>query len=235
MATKTEWSAKDDKRLRLLYEAWEGDVIPVNAIAEALKRTPSAVRYRASKLGLTEPHRPRAARGRTPTVVMRTCAHCQTEFPLKSPSSTQQSCSRSCAALQRSQATSGRFSGRSRVGRADDLGDQWYRSSWERNIARDLNHLQAKGEIRFWEYEIRRFFFPVKRGNKSYLPDFRVWYPDGSYEWWEVKGFLDNDSKIKLRRFALHHTEESLKLRMIDRPVYMEIKKEFEHILEGWE
>lgn len=224
----TEWSAKDDHRLRLFYEAWEGEVIPVNSIAEALKRTPSAIRIRATKLGLTEPNRPRAARGRKPAKVMRTCAKCGNEFELRAPSSTQQSCSQSCAAKLRAPG----FKSRSRMGQFEG---QMMRSGWERNIARYLNHLVNQRVVDHWEYEPERFYFPVKRGNKSYLPDFKVWYPDGSYEWWEVKGYMDNDSKIKLRRFALHHTEESLKLKLIDRPAYMKIKAEFEGELEGWE
>lgn len=224
----TEWSVKDDHRLRLFYEAWEGDVIPVEQIAAALKRTPAAVKFRANKLGLSEPHRPRAARGRKPAKVTRTCPKCGDEFELRSPSSAQQTCGRSCAAKLRAPG----FKSRSRMGKYNG---QMYRSGWERNVARYLDHLVATGEVERVEYEPERFFFPVKRGNKSYLPDFKVWYPDGSYEWWEVKGYMDNDSKIKLRRFALHHTEESLKLKLIDRPAYMKIKTEFENVLEGWE
>lgn len=224
----TEWSVKDDHRLRLFYEAWEGYVIPVEQIAAALKRTPAAVKFRANKLGLSEPNRPRAARGRKAAKVMRTCVKCGDEFELRAPSSPQQTCGRSCAAKLRAPG----FKSRSRMGKYNG---QMYRSGWERNVARYLDHLVTTGEVERVEYEPERFFFPVKRGNKSYLPDFKVWYPDGSYEWWEVKGYMDNDSKIKLRRFALHHTEESLKLKLIDRSAYMKIKAEFENVLEGWE
>lgn len=232
----TEWSAKEDKRLRLFYEAWAGEVIPVEAIASALKRTPSSIRYRASKLGLTEPNRPRAARGRKPAEAKRTCAHCGSEFLLRSPSSTQQTCGRSCAAKRRGQSTRGRFTGgRSKVGKRADLEGQFFRSAWEANTARYLNRLIELGKVVRWEYEPEPFFFPVKRGNKGYLPDFRVWFPNGTYEWWEVKGYMDDASRIKLKRFALHHTEESLKLRLIDRTAYMAIKAEFENVLEGWE
>ncbi len=225
---KTEWSAKDDNRLRLFYEAWEGEVIPINSIAEALKRTPSAVRIRANKLGLTEPNRPRAARGREPANATRTCAKCGDEFKLRSPSSPQQTCGRSCAAKLRAPG----FKSRSRMGKYNG---QMYRSGWERNVARYLDHLVDEGTVAYWGYEVERFQFPVKRGNRSYLPDFKVFYPDGTYEWWEVKGYMDNDSKIKLKRFALHHTEESLKLKLIDRPAYHKIRDEFGAILEGWE
>lgn len=224
----TEWSAKEDNRLRLFYEAWDDDVIPVEQIAAALKRTPAAVRVRATKLGLTQPSRPRAARGRKPAKVTRTCPKCGNEFELRTPSSPQQTCGRSCAAKLRAPG----FKSRSRMGSLDG---QMYRSGWERNVARYLKHLISEGVVDRFEYEPQRFQFPVKRGNKSYLPDFKVWYPDGSYEWWEVKGYMDSDSRIKLKRFALHWTEESMKLKLIDRPAYMKIKAEYEHKLEGWE
>lgn len=224
----TEWSAKEDNRLRLFYEAWEGDVIPVEQIAAALKRTPAAVKFRANKLGLTQPNRPRAGRGRKPARVTRTCPKCGDEFELRTPSSPQQTCGRSCAAKLRAPG----FKSRSRMGKYNG---QMYRSGWERNIARYLDHQVDQGVVDRWEYECERFPFPVKRGNKSYLPDFKVWYPDGSYEWWEVKGYLDDASRIKLKRFALHHPEESMKLKLIDRPAYMKIKADFQDKLEGWE
>lgn len=91
------------------------------------------------------------------------------------------------------------------------------------------------GEIVSWEYEPQVFTFPVKRGNRHYTPDFRVWYPNGDYEWLEVKGYMDDASRIKLRRFALHHPVEAALLKLIDRPVYMALKAAYGDVLEGWE
>lgn len=121
------------------------------------------------------------------------------------------------------------------MGKRADLGGQFFRSAWESNYARYLNHLKTIGAIYDWEYEPLAFFFPVKRGNKGYLPDFRVWITPTEYEWHEVKGYMDNASRIKLRRFALHHTEESARLRLIDRVAYRAIEKEFSSQLAGWE
>jgi len=121
------------------------------------------------------------------------------------------------------------------VGRRADLNGQFFRSAWEANWARYLNHLVAQGEILRWEYEPERFEFPVKRGNKAYLPDFRVWLSESDYEWHEVKGYMDDASRIKLRRFALHHPAESARLKVIDRSVYQEKAKEFADQLPGWE
>lgn len=167
--------------------------------------------------------------------VKRTCAHCGTDFDA-SPNSEQVCCSRSCAAKRRAVSTRGRFTGgRSKVGKRADLGGIFMRSAWEANYARVLNLRIKEGEIVRWEYEPRIFPFPVKRGNRAYTPDFKVWYPDGHYEWHEVKGYMDDASKIKLRRFALHWPDESAVLKLIDRPIYMALKKEYENTLEGWE
>jgi hypothetical protein len=233
----TKWSAEEERKLRRFYAAFEGEVIPVDDIAALVGHSPGAVRYRAHKLGLTEPNRPRAQRGRVKQEIeQRVCVNCQKSFKPTRASSTQKTCSRSCAAKQRNMGSRGRFSGgRSRVGKRADLGDIFFRSAWEANYARYLNYLIATDWIVRWEFEPQIFRFPVKRGNRGYLPDFRVWFPDGSYEWHEVKGYMDSDSKIKLRRFALHFPEESLKLVLIDRAAYNSLVAVYASQLEGWE
>ncbi len=232
MATK--WGARDDKRLRLFYEAWSGEVVPVEQIAAALKFSPAAVRARAKKLDLVTQSVPKDQK--SASKAKRSCAHCGTEFVLRTPSSVQQTCSRSCAAKKRTQSTRGRFTGgRSRVGKRETLGGLFVRSSWEHNFCLILMDRVKRGEIASWEYEPQKFSFPVKRGNKAYVPDFKVWYPDGSYRWVEIKGYMDSDSRIKLTRFALHFPEESMKLDLIEKPAYMALKAEFEHKLVGWE
>lgn len=234
MATK--WTAEDDRNLRKLYAAFSGEVIDVDFVARALDRTPGAVRYRASKLGLAEINRPRAARGRKPAELTRECAECRNAFTLRRPSDKQKFCSVSCGAKQRSRANRGRFGGRgAKVGKRPDLGGMFFRSGWEANYARYLNALVDAGDVDRWEYEPQVFYFPVKRGNKAYLPDFRVWFPDGSYEWHEVKGYMDDASRLKLKRFALHHPAESMRLKLIDKPVYRLLEAEQAHRIEGWE
>jgi hypothetical protein len=229
------WTPEEDQRLRKFYDAFSGDVIPVDAVAKALDRTPGAVRYRASKLGLTERNRPRAARGRKSEVKERICVECNTRFAPRRPSDPQKTCGRSCAAKQRSRVGRGRATGRAKVGRRADLGDVFFRSSWEANYARYLNWLIACGDVVSWEFEPEQFRFPVKRGIKVYTPDFKVHLPDGRYEWHEVKGWMDDASRIKLKRFALHHAHESVRLKLIDRDVYQQIKRDFADRLPEWE
>jgi len=66
-------------------------------------------------------------------------------------------------------------------------------------------------EIDF-EFEPKIFTFPVKRGTKGYTPDF---YFEKTEDWIELKGYLDDKSKIKIKRFKRYYPEEFSKFTMI--------------------
>lgn len=122
---------------------------------------------------------------------------------------------------------------RTRGGKREDLGGLFLRSAWEANYARYLNWLVKQGQITEWQYEPRTFEFPVKRGNRSYTPDFMVVLPDGRVEWHEVKGWMDDNSRVKLKRFAKHYPDERLVL--IDEASYRAIAKQVRALIHGWE
>jgi len=87
---------------------------------------------------------------------------------------------------------------RGRKSTRSDLGF-YLRSSWEANFARYLNLLKAENKISHWEYEPD--FFELLHKNKmiTYIPDFKVWEKQNSEPiYYEVKGWLDNKSKLKL-------------------------------------
>lgn len=118
-------------------------------------------------------------------------------------------------------------------GKAADLGEIQFRSRWERNVARILQHKVAKGEIRAWEFEPERFYFPgVLRGATSYLPDFRVTYPDGRVEWWEVKGRELPKDRTRWKRMRLHYPHVDLVI--IGEPVYKSLASRYGG-LKNWE
>jgi len=63
-----------------------------------------------------------------------------------------------------------------------------------------------------WEfqYEPREFeFTEIRRGNRFYLPDFFLPHEN---RFVEVKGFLDKDSKTKLKRFMKYYPEYAKRL-----------------------
>lgn len=116
---------------------------------------------------------------------------------------------------------------RSHGGRRVDLGNQYFRSSYEANYARFLNfqHIQ-------WEYEARTFWFEkIKRGSRSYTPDF--WLPIAK-EYHEVKGWMDQKSQTKLKRMAKYYPD--VKVILIDGHWFKDAeRKGICLIIPGWE
>jgi hypothetical protein len=92
----------------------------------------------------------------------------------------------------------------------------YFRSSWEYYYAIFLEKLKTEGKIRDYAHEPKCFWFnEIKRGVRSYLPDFCVLHLDGSEEWVETKGFMDSKSNTKLKRMAKYYPE--IKLRLVDK------------------
>lgn len=144
-------------------------------------------------------------------------------------------CSRNCAAMWRVMNNTFDYATaqRSKSGRREDLDNRYFRSSWEANYARYLNWLIEHDEIAGWEYEVETFEFPVNRGNVRYLPDFKITNNDGSVEYHEVKGYMDKNSAVKLKRMAKYYPD--VKLILIDKPVYESIKKQMQKMIPNWE
>ena len=111
---------------------------------------------------------------------------------------------------------------------------KFFRSKWEANYAHYLQWLKEKGQIAEWEHEPTTFWFEgVKRGTVSYLPDFRVVETDGRESYHEVKGWMDDRSKTKIKRMAKYHP--NVKLIVIDSKAYESIKRTASSLVPGWE
>lgn len=110
----------------------------------------------------------------------------------------------------------------------------WFRSGWESNYAMYLEWLKKRGQIKDWEHEPRTFWFlSIKRGVRSYLPDFRVTELTGGICWHEIKGRMDPKSKTKLKRMAKYYPEE--KVILIDAKQYRAISTMMSKIIPDWE
>jgi len=96
----------------------------------------------------------------------------------------------------------------SQHGKREDLGGIAFRSKAEANVARWLTRKGVE-----WEYETKEFEFPLKRGNRFYKPDFFLPQTGDLYE---VKGWLNPESLVKLRRFRKYYPEEFDKLYVVD-------------------
>lgn len=96
------------------------------------------------------------------------------------------------------------------VGGCDPI---FFRSSWEYYYAIFLEKLKSEGKISGWKHEPKCFWFEgIKRGVRSYLPDFCVTHLDGSEEWAEVKGYYDSKSRTKMKRMAKYHPDVRIRL-----------------------
>jgi hypothetical protein len=109
----------------------------------------------------------------------------------------------------------------------------FFRSSWEENYAHYLEWLKQRGEIQEWQHEPDTFWFDkVKRGTRSYLPDFKVINKNGETEYHEVKGWMDAKSKTKIKRMAKYHP--TVKLVIIDSKRYKALEKTVMGIVPNW-
>jgi hypothetical protein len=100
----------------------------------------------------------------------------------------------------------------------------FFRSSWESNIAAYFEFLKSKNEIIDWIYEPDVFWFEkIKRGVRSYKPDFKITDKNGNIYYEEVKGWMDDKSKTKLKRMKIYYPK--IDIRVLDQKRYKEISK----------
>lgn len=108
----------------------------------------------------------------------------------------------------------------------------FYRSEWEANYACYLQFLKERGEIQDWEHEPETFWFEsIRRGTRSYKPDFRVWEKNGASNLHEVKGWMDQRSRTTLSRMAKYYPEEQIIL--ITQKEYSSISL-MRSLIPGW-
>lgn len=109
----------------------------------------------------------------------------------------------------------------------------YFRSGWEVNYAHYLQWLKELNQIKEWEFEPETFWFEgIKRGCVSYLPDFRVTENSGAVVYHEVKGWMDDRSKTKIKRMAKYHP--TVKLIVIDAKAYKALARQVKNAVPGW-
>jgi len=106
----------------------------------------------------------------------------------------------------------------------------------EANAARYLQWLKDRGDIDDWLHEPTTFWFEsIKRGVRSYLPDFRVVvrvFGSNAY-YVEVKGYMDAKSKTKLKRMAKYYPDVTVEV--WDAKRMAGLNRTVGPIVEGWE
>ena len=110
----------------------------------------------------------------------------------------------------------------------------YFRSKWEANYARYLEFLKEYKKIKEWEHEPDTFWFEsIKRGVRSYLPDFKVTQNDDSIYYVEVKGYMDSKSATKLKRMKKYYPE--IEVRLVDGDNYKVLVKQLRYLVKDWE
>lgn len=110
----------------------------------------------------------------------------------------------------------------------------YFRSRWEANYARYLEFLKCNDSISNWEYEPHTFWFlNIKRGVRSYLPDFKITEKDGSHYWVEVKGYFDSRSLTKIKRLKKYYPDE--RLDVVSKIWFNKNSKKLIGLIKDWE
>ncbi len=126
---------------------------------------------------------------------------------------------------------------RCKSGKRSDLGDCYFRSAWEANYARVLEWKRSAGGIWRWEYEPQPpfEFYEVRRGNRWYLPDFKIWETedDKNPYYVEVKGWMDPASKTKLRRMKKYYPD--VKIMLVQKKEMSILRAQMKGFIPEWE
>lgn len=258
------WTPEEEAILREAYERAGAGNVGLAALAARLGRLQSNVSRKARTMGLTRkarPQPPEARRAISERAKAHLAVHPERWLNTKGVSPSPETREKLRAAAQRNVAAGthpglrprsdetrakqsanmtrrlmagGNVYSRARRGRRDDLGDRFFRSSWEANYARFLEWQRQRGLIAAWEYEPETFWFEnIRRGVRSYLPDFRVTESDGRRYYVEVKGWMDAKSKTKLARMRKYYPD--VELRVVDAKTYQSIARQLAAVIPGWE
>jgi len=107
----------------------------------------------------------------------------------------------------------GQVTGRAAAVRTEYRG-HFYQSKSEARFARDLDLRVAAGEIVAWQPQVRiPFRAPSGVVVWTHVVDFQVEHRDGSLELVELKGFMEQDAKLKSKVLALVVVPELCRIR----------------------
>jgi hypothetical protein len=109
----------------------------------------------------------------------------------------------------------------------------YLKSLWEKRYCLYLSFMKKHNHILEYWYEPDTFWFDgIKRGTNNYKPDWKVEFPSGAKEYFEVKGYETSKDRTKYKRMAKYHPE--VKLRIIDKVWFKDNSSILKKILPDW-
>jgi hypothetical protein len=85
----------------------------------------------------------------------------------------------------------------------------------ERRYAAHLEMLRIAGEVYAWSFQPEKFRLANTGDACFYTPDFRVLLNDGTVEFRETKGFMQDDALVKIKWFVAQHPYPLVVIRWI--------------------
>jgi len=109
----------------------------------------------------------------------------------------------------------------------------YLKSNWERRFCLYLSFQKKYGHIVDYWYEPQTFWFEgIKRGTTNYKPDFKVEFPSGNFEFYEVKGYMTSKDETKIKRMKKYHPNE--KVNIIGKDWFSTNGRTLKALIHGW-
>jgi hypothetical protein len=109
----------------------------------------------------------------------------------------------------------------------------YLKSNWERRYCLYLSLMKKHGHVSDYWYEPDTFWFEgIKRGTNNYKPDFKVLFPSGKIEYFEVKGYEKSKDRTKYKRMAKYHPD--VKLNIINKDWFKANGRTLKGLLSEW-
>lgn len=109
----------------------------------------------------------------------------------------------------------------------------YLKSKWEKRYCLYLSFMKKYGHITDYWYEPETFWFEgIKRGTNNYKPDFKVEFPSGNVEYYEIKGYETAKDRTKYKRMEKYHPH--IVLNIIGKKWYADNSKTLRKIIKDW-
>ena len=109
----------------------------------------------------------------------------------------------------------------------------YLKSNWERRYCLYLSLMVKHKYVVDYQYEPETFWFQgIKRGTNNYKPDFRVEFPSGKVEYYEVKGYETSKDRTKYKRMKKYHP--NIILNVVDGKWFKENGSKLKSIIKEW-